>query len=88
MKNLKSAINAYTPISLVMEKQHEAFQILHQALKNPSLPEAAFVEILDNIISFAYEKEDVHTVVSWLNSKEFPLERDHQNLIMLAVCKS
>jgi len=45
-------------------------------------------EILDTISTFAYGKEDLDTLVGWLHTKEFELQRGQKQKIMLAVCKS
>lgn len=39
-------------------------------------------------MTFAYGKEDLDTLVSWLHTKEFELQRTQKQKIMLAVCKS
>lgn len=88
MLNVKAALGAYVPVKLVAQKQHAVFQTLLTQLRSPHVDSTISAEILDSIMSFAYGKEDLATLVGWLHTKEFELQRSQKQKIMLAVCKS
>lgn len=88
MLNVKACLSAYVPVNMVAQKQHSVFQTLLTQLRNPNTDSTISSEILDSISTYAYDKEDLDTLVGWLHTKEFELQRSQKQKIMLAVCKS
>lgn len=88
MLNVKACLNAYIPVNMVAQTQHAVFQTLLTQLRSPNVDPTISAEILDSISFYAYGKEDLDTLVGWLHTKEFELQRTQKQKIMLAVCKS
>jgi len=88
MLNVKAALSAYVPVNMVAETQHSVFKTLLTQIRSPKTDPTISAEILDSIATFAYGKEDLDTLVGWLHTKEFELQRSQKQKIMLAVCKS
>ena len=84
LTNLGAAV-LYSPTSMVRQKNSEVFKALNSLMQKTEHTEIKS-SIMDNIMNFAYENQDLETSVEWLDKKE--MSTTGKSKVLLAVCRS